>query len=269
MKESQTVQDNQPAQDFQTLTFTVAPDHVATITLNRPEALNAFNQAMLDEFVRVWARCREDDSIHAIVLQANGDRAFCTGVDRKQGRRRAASPWNDDDPGISLGAKQNRVWKPLVCALNGMVAGGAFYLVNEADIVIAAEDIELFDPHVSYGMTAALEPIGLLRRMPFGDVMRLALMGLDERIGAGRALAIGFVTEIVPKQALRERAHQLAKRLAAKPPVAVQGTVKALWQSMEMSASGARVIPMLYPQVGNPLARTEFSPASRPEYELR
>lgn len=254
---------------FETLTFTATPDHVATITLNRPQALNAFNQTMLEEFVRVWARCREDDAIHAIVLQANGERAFSTGVDQKQGRRRASSPWHDDDPGISLGAKQNRVWKPLICALNGMVAGGAFYLVNEADIVIGSEDLQLFDPHTSYGMTSALEPIGLLRRMPFGDVMRLALMGLDERIGAERALAIGFVTEIVPRQALRERARQLARRLADKPPIAVQGTVKAIWQSMDMSASGARVIPMLYPQVGNPLARTAFSAASRPKYELR
>ncbi len=248
---------------FETLTFTATPDHVATITLNRPQALNAFNQTMLDEFVRVWACCREDDAIHAIVLQANGERAFSTGVDQKQGRRRAASPWHDDDPGTSLGAKQNRVWKPLICALHGMVAGGAFYLVNEA------EDLQLFDPHTSYGMTSALEPIGLLRRMPFGDVMRLALMGLDERIGAERALAIGFLTEIVPKDSLRERARQLARRLADKPPIAVQGTVKAIWQSMDMSASGSRVIPMVYPQVGNPLARTAFNPASRPTYELR
>jgi enoyl-CoA hydratase/carnithine racemase len=254
---------------FETLTFTAAPDHVATITLNRPQALNAFDQTMLDEFALVWARCREDDAIHAIVLQANGERAFSTGVDQKLGRRRAASPWHDDDPGTSLGAKQNRVWKPLICALNGMVAGGAFYLVNEADIVIGSEDIQLFDPHTSYGMTAALEPIGLLRRMPFGDVMRLALMGLDERIGADRALAIGLVTEIVPKDSLRERARQLARRLADKPPIAVQGTVKAIWQSMDMTASGSRAIPMLYPQVGNPLARTAFTAASRPAYELR
>jgi enoyl-CoA hydratase/carnithine racemase len=99
--------------------------------------------------------------------------------------------------------------------------------------------------------------------------MRLALMGLDERIGAERALAIGLVTEIVPKDSLRERARQLARRLADKPPIAVQGTVKAIWQSMDMSAAGSRVIPMLYPQVGNPMARTTFTAASRPKYELR
>jgi enoyl-CoA hydratase/carnithine racemase len=254
---------------FETIEFTVTPEHVATITLNRPKALNSFNQTMLDEFVEVWRRCREDDEIHVIVLQANGDRAFSTGVDQKEGRRRASNPWHDDDPGASLGAKQNRVWKPLICALNGLVAGGAFYWVNEADIVICAEDTELFDPHTSYGMTSALEPIGLLRRMPFGDVMRFALMGLDERISADRALAIGLVTEVLPAGALRERAQELARRLADKPPIAVQGTVKAIWQSMEMSAGGSRAIPMIYPQFGNPLARTAFRAGDRPKYELR
>jgi enoyl-CoA hydratase/carnithine racemase len=254
--------------EFETVEFEVA-DHVATVTLNRPQALNSFNQAMLDEFVEVWRRCREDDGIHVVVLRANGVRAFSTGVDQKEGRRKPANPWHDEDPGTSLGARQNRVWKPVIVALHGMVAGGAFYWVNEADIVICAEDTELFDPHTSYGMTSALEPIGLLRRMPFGEVMRFALMGLDERISAQKALQIGLVSEVVAAEALRERAHELALRLAAKPPLAVQGTVKAIWQSMEMSASGTRAIPQIFPQLGNPLARTAFTPGARPKYELR
>jgi enoyl-CoA hydratase/carnithine racemase len=253
---------------FETIEFEVS-EHVATVTLNRPQALNSFNQTMLDEFVEVWRRCREDDGIHVVVLQANGPRAFSTGVDQKQGRRRPSNPWHDEDPGSSLGAKQNRVWKPLIVALHGMVAGGAFYWVNEADIVICAEDTELFDPHTSYGMTSALEPIGLLRRMPFGEVMRFALMGLDERIGAQKALAVGLVSEVVPNDSLRERAGELARRLAGKPPLAVQGTVKAIWQSLEMSASGTRAIPQIFPQFGNPLSRTAFTPGSRPKYELR
>ena len=161
-------------------------EHVATVTLDRPEVLNCFNQAMLDEFAAVWTRCRQDDDIRVVVLQANGERAFSTGVDRKQGRFRHPNPWSEDDPGFFLGAKQNRVWKPLICALHGMVAGGAFYWVNEADVVICADDTTFFDPHTSYGMASALEPLGLLSRMPFGEVMRLALFGLDERIGATR-----------------------------------------------------------------------------------
>src|ERR1700737_4550928 len=126
-------------------------EHVATITLNRPQVLNAFNQQMLDEFALIWQRCRRDDDIHVMVLRANGDRAFSTGVDRKDGRYRHPNPWSDQDPGIFLGAKQNRVWKPLICALHGMVAGGAFYWINEADVVICAAGTTFFDPHTSFG----------------------------------------------------------------------------------------------------------------------
>ena len=254
---------------YETVLFDVGDDHVATITLNRPEVLNAFNQAMLDDFADIWRRCRTDDSIHAIVLRANGERAFSTGVDRKEGRTRHPNPWSEDDPGFFLGAKQNRVWKPLICALHGMVAGGAFYWVNEADVVICSDDATFFDPHTTYGMTSALEPAGLLRRMPFGEVMRLALFGLDERISARRAYEICLVSEVVPRGELLERVHTLARRLADKPPLAVQGTVKAVWDSFHMSAAGAREIPLHYPQLGNPMSKLDFGSGDRPTFETR
>ncbi|HTK61001.1 MAG TPA: enoyl-CoA hydratase/isomerase family protein, partial [Pseudonocardia sp.] len=123
------------ATKYETVLFDVT-DNVATITLNRPEVLNSFNQAMLDDHAEIWKRCRLDDDIHVVVLRAAGDRAFSTGVDRKAGRTRHPNPWSQDDPGFFLGAKQNRVWKPLIAAVHGMCAGGAFYWVNEADVVI-------------------------------------------------------------------------------------------------------------------------------------
>ena len=255
--------------EYKTVIFEVGDDSVATITLDRPEVLNAFNQPMLDEFRDIWRRCRTDESIHAVVLRGNGDRAFSTGVDRKEGRDRHPNPWSEDDPGFSLGAKQNRVWKPLICALHGMVAGGAFYWVNEADVVICSDDATFFDPHTSFGMTSALEPAGLLRRIPLGEVLRLALFGLDERLSAQRAREICLVSEVVPKAELWERAHLLARRLAEKPPLAVQGTVKAVWDSFHMTAAGAREIPLHYPQLGNPESKLEFTAGARPPFELR
>jgi len=255
--------------DFETIEFDIGSDHVATVSLNRPEVLNAFNQEMLEDFTMMWSECRTNEAIHAVVLRANGERAFSTGVDQKAGRFRPANPFNDEDPGLHLGAKQNRVWKPLICAVHGMVAGGAFYFLNEADIIICSTDTTFFDPHTTYGMTSALEPIGLLRRIPLGEVLRLALMGLDERMSAEHARSIGLVSEVVQSDALRDRAHELARRLAEKPSIAVQGTVKAIWQSLDMSASGARTIPHLYPQVGNPLSRSAMSSEARPTYELR
>jgi enoyl-CoA hydratase/carnithine racemase len=254
---------------FKTIELTIE-DHIATVTLNRPEALNAFNQPMLDEFADLWRRCRIDDDIHVVVLQANGDRGFSTGVDRKEGRFRHPNPFSADEPGQSLGAKQNRCWKPLICAVHGLVAGGAFYWLNEADVIIAADDAEFFDPHSSYGMASALEPIGMLRRMPFGEVMRMALFGLDERISAKRAYDINLVSEVLPRSELRARAQVLAARLAAKPPIALQATVKAVWDSLHMSAQGAREIPLHYVQLANPPADVNFQPgATRPPHETR
>ena len=253
---------------FTTIDFAVDA-HVATITLDRPEVLNSFNQPMLDEFAAVWKRCRADDDIRVVVLQANGERAFSTGVDRVDGRFRHPNPYSEDDPGAFLGAKQNRVWKPLICALHGMVAGGAFYWINEADVVICADDTTFFDPHTTYGMVSALEPIGLLRRIPIGEVLRIALFGLDERVSADRAYQIGLVSEVVPRSALRDRARTLADRLAAKPPLAVQGTVKAIWDSTEMTAHGGRNIPLHYPQLTNAGTMTALTDAPRPPHELR
>ena len=254
--------------DYETVQLEVA-NHVATITLDRPEVLNAFNQAMLDEFAAIWQRCRTDDDVRVVVLRANGERAFSTGVDVNEGRHRHSNPFSEDDPGQFLGAKQNRVWKPLICAVHGMVAGGAFYWVNEADVVICADDTTFFDPHTTYGKASALEPAALLRRMPFGEVMRIALFGLDERMSADRALQVGLVSEVVPRDALFKRADVLASRLAAKPPLALQATVKAVWDSLSMSPEAARQVPLLYPQLVNPQTQVDFASAERPPFEVR
>jgi enoyl-CoA hydratase/carnithine racemase len=254
---------------YQTVTFEVGADHVATITLNRPKVMNAFNQPMLDEFGEIWRTCRADDGIRAIVLRAAGDRAFCTGVDRKEGRFRHPNPWSADDPGFWLGAKQNRVWKPLILAIHGMFAGGAFYWLNECDVAICSDDATFFDPHTSYGMASALEPAGLLRRVPFGEVMRIALFGNDERVSAARALAIGLVTEVTTRDELWDRAHVLARRLAEKPPLAVQGTVKAVWDSLSMSVEASRSVPLMYTQVANDTSKIDFAPGGERSWELR
>jgi enoyl-CoA hydratase/carnithine racemase len=256
--------------DYTTVLFDVT-DHVATITLNRPEVLNSFNQLMLDEHAEIWRRCRVDDDIHVVVLRAAGERAFSTGVDRKAGRTRHANPWSADDPGFFLGAKQNRVWKPLICAVHGMCAGGAFYWINEADVVICSDDATFFDPHTTYGMLSALEPAGLARRIPLGEAMRIALFGLDERMSAQRAYTIGLVSEVVEggREPLWERADVLARRLATKPPIAVQGTVKAVWDSMSMSPHASREMPLIYTQLSNPGTQTEFTSGPKITPEIR
>jgi enoyl-CoA hydratase/carnithine racemase len=255
---------------YQTFIYEVA-DHVATITLNRPERLNSFNQQVLEEFSAVWYEIRYDDDVHAVVLRANGDRAWSTGADVVDGIYLPDNIWSHKDPGKHLGAKQNQVWKPIVCALHGMVAGGGLYWVNESDIVICADTTMFFDPHVSYGMVAALEPIGLARRIPIGDALRMALLGLDERMSAARALQIGLVTEVVSRDQLWERAAAIAKIIAAKPPSAVQGTVRAIWETLGIPPTAAQDLGMVYTRMGALLEDQEANRVAftKPKWTLR
>jgi enoyl-CoA hydratase/carnithine racemase len=256
---------------FETVLFDVGEDGVATISLNRPDVLNAFNSSMLEEFAEIWATVKLDEDVRAIVLQAEGDRAFCTGVDVTAIPKGSDNPWFEVDPGTYLSPKINRVWKPLVCAVHGMAAGGAFYWLNEADLIIASEDATFFDPHVSYGMTAALEPIGMTRRMPLGEVLRIALVGLDERVSASRAEAIGLVNEVVPRDRLRSTARAFATALASKPPAAIQGTVRAIWESLDVGRVTALERGLAYTQIGNPIGTAEVDRASfqRPKPRIR
>ena len=257
---------------FETIELDIA-DRVATVTLNRPAVLNAFSGTMCRELQALWGQLRASEEVNAVVLQANGDRAFCTGIDRRDGLQQADSPWLKEDPGTYVGPKTNRMFKPIITAVQGMCAGGAFYLLNESDIIICSEDATFFDPHVTYGMVASLEPLGLARRIPYGEVMRWTLLGLDERMSATRAHAIGLVSEVLSTSQLRSRARDLAVRIAAKPGVATEGTVKAVWEGMDLTRDQAQKLGLHYPYLGNDLgmaiAERQFGSGPRPAHEVR
>lgn len=237
------------------------PDKVATVTINRPEQMNSFTRAMCRTFAALWKELAEDDAVSAIVLQAAPGRAFCTGMDVWDPEDILGSPhvWNKQDPGELLGPKFNQCWKPVIMAVHGMCAGGAFYWLNEADIVICSEDATFFDPHVTYGLVAAVEPAGLRWRIPLGDVLRMSLMGNDERITANTAREMRLVSEVVPSDTLRERAHEIAATIAAKPSVATQGTVRAIWESLDATRKSSLAQSLKYCIIGNELGQAEVS----------
>ncbi len=143
----------------------------------------------------------------------------------------------------------------MVTAVHGLCCGGAFYWLNESDIILCSDDAQFFDPHVTYGLVAAVEPIGLRFRLPLGEVLRMMLLGNDERIAAETALRIGLVSEVTARDRLWERAHGLAAKIATKPTVAVQGTVRAIWESLELPRSAALSHALNYCLLGNPIAQ--------------
>jgi enoyl-CoA hydratase/carnithine racemase len=253
--------------DYRTIGYETSADRVATITLERPEVLNAFDRQMCEEIEDAWSRIKADPEVHAVVLRAAGERAFCVGLDVNKSFGQPDDVWNHVDPGELLSPKWQKVWKPVVCAVQGMCTAGAFYFVNEADIVICSEDATFFDSHVSGGMVSALEPVGLMRRIGLGETLRVALMGNDERISATTALRIGLVTEVVDRSALWARAHELAALIAAKPSSATQGTVRAIWESLDRPYRAAMEQGLIYTRLGNPIGLAEIAegaPERRP-----
>jgi enoyl-CoA hydratase/carnithine racemase len=260
-----------PVTAYETILYETSGDHVATITLDRPEVLNAFDRRMCQEMRDAWRRARDDSSVHAVVLRGAGDRAFCAGLDTTKPYGQPDDVWNHEDPGELLSPKWQQLWKPVVCAVHGICTAGAFYLVNEADIVICSEDAKFFDSHVTYGLVSAVEPVGLMRKVGLGETLRIALSGNDERVTSATALRIGLVTEVLPREELWERAHTIAAGIARKPVAATQGTVRAIWESLDRPYRVAMQQGFLYTRLGNPIGAAEVAEkgADRPEPRCR
>jgi len=285
--------------EFETLQYEEAGG-VAWVTLDRPEVLNSFNTTMQRELRSLWRWLRRHDDVRVVVLTGAGDKAFCTGIDRSEamaegpragrpGRPGPAgpaeadetvhigsgtTPFMFDDPGENLGPKSNDLWKPVIAAVNGIACGGAFYMLGEVDFIIAAEHATFFDPHLTFNMAASFEPLQMTGRMPFGDLVRLTLLGSEERMSAQRALQIGLVTEVVPGAELHERAAWAAGVIAKAHPVAVQGTLRALWAGRELSRGQALGLGWAFVGLGNdPEALAEgqsrFASGQRVEWRLR
>ena len=234
--------------DYETIIYEER-DGVAYVTLNRPEALNSFDSTMCREVKDVWRSLRANDDVRCAVLTGAGERAFCVGIDRnapdtyvvfeKSTLYGTSNNYMYDDPGKDLGPKANDLWKPVVCAVNGMACGGAFYMIAEADIIIAAEHATFFDPHVTYGQAAVYEPIMLRQHISLGNTLRMALLGARERVSAQTALQIGLVTQVVPATDLAATAEWLGESIASLDPFVSAGTLRAVWAANDLGRLGA------------------------------
>ncbi len=217
--------------EFETVSYAV-DDGIAIITLDRAERLNAVNGAMGEELPQVWEKFRDDPAALVGIVTGSGSRAFCTGADVAD-----LPQMITDDEGNALPesvrwtAMQNDVWKPVICAVNGDVLGGGLHFVAESDVVIASEDARISDPHVSVGLTSAIETIALARRIPIGAVLRLALGGRNVGMDAQRAYELGMFDEICPAEEVLDRALALARKMCRNSPSAMEHTKRAIWSA--------------------------------------
>jgi enoyl-CoA hydratase/carnithine racemase len=270
---------------YETLLFN-KDDGIAWVSLNRPQVRNAINMRMQEELRDLWHDLRYDDEVRCVVLTAEGE-SFCTGIDRSEAVSEEntdamaagnypgyPTPWMYDDPGRDIGPKHRDLWKPVIAAVQGMACGGAFYILGEVEFIIASDDATFFDPHVTYGMTAAFEPIQMLAKMPFQEIMRMSLLGIDERMSAERAREIGLVTEVVPRDDLRERAAWAARIIADAPAIAIQGTMRALWTALEVSRQQGIEVANLFTRIGSDAeafkeGQRRFASGKRSQWRLR
>jgi len=212
-------------------------ERVATITLDNPTALNAFDHPMCLELERIWADVEANRDVVCAILTGAGEKAFCTGWDVTSlatGESQKLVPgdrWSA--PYGHITALQNRCWKPVITAVNGVCNGGGLHFIADSELVIAAESATFLDTHVAVGLPSALEPAGLARRIPLERVFRLALLGKSGRMSAQEAHEIGLVGEVLASAELMPRARETAAIIAQYSPTALARSKRAIWESLD------------------------------------
>lgn len=195
---------------------------------------------MAGELRRAWEDVKANPDVVCAIVTGAGERAFCTGMDVADvadGSAREEAARMEREEGkpfyAYLTAIQNRCWKPVITAVNGMVVGGGLHFIADTDLIVCAEHATFFDTHVKVGLIAGLEPVGLARRIPLEQVLRMALLGGSERMTAQQALAFGLVGEVVPQEQLLPRARELAAKIAEHSPTALARSKQAIWESLD------------------------------------
>ena len=203
-------------------------DGVATLTLNRPEALNAFNSEQLRLLEQMLTEVAADPAIRAVVLTGAGERAFAAGADIRE--MAALSP----EGGLAFGRLGHAVTRavealpqPVVAAVNGFALGGGCELAIACDIRIASENAVFAQPEVSLGIPPGW---GGSQRLPrlVGPGMAAEMILTGRRVAAAEALRIGLVNRVVPLPDLMPAAAELAATIAANGPVAVRAAKRLM-----------------------------------------
>jgi enoyl-CoA hydratase len=209
-------------------------NQIAHITFNRAEKLNAYNKQMMEELVEIWKEFAADPDLRVAIITGKG-KGFCAGFDLKEG----AAGVEDISSFAPFTPKKSGVLKPVICAVNGICAGGGFRFLLESDIPICSDNAAFLDPHVSVGYMSQPEMVILSRTTGYFNALRIALMGQYERLPAQRAYDLGIVTEVVPQDQLLARAEELANTIRLNAPGALRSTIEGMWKGLDLGLSEA------------------------------
>lgn len=209
-------------------------DHVATITLNRPEARNAINGPLRDELNAAWERFRGEQDAWVGILTANGE-VFCAGADLTDSQGAvgtfAGTFW--EKPTINSFESGMELFKPTIAAVHGPCIGYGLTGLLFCDFVIASTEAVFRFPEVSIGVPTIVGAIRLPQRVGWANAMELLLTG--EPITAQRAKEIGLVWKLVEPSELQETARDWARTLTKAAPLAQRATKEVAWRSADMS----------------------------------
>jgi enoyl-CoA hydratase/carnithine racemase len=211
------------------------------VTVNRPDRLNAIDQALRAELVDLWERVRKRTDLRCIVMTGAGEEAFCVGMDLKSLVAEGGFPEVPERLADHVGINplRHEVWTPLVVAVNGVCTGAGLQFVADGDVVVASTNASFLDTHVSVGQVSALESVALVARIGLGQTLRMCLLGRHGRVDADEALRIGLVDELIDPAHLRDRSLEVARQLSGNSPNAVRLTKRAIRASLEMPQSEA------------------------------
>jgi enoyl-CoA hydratase/carnithine racemase len=218
---------------FETLIYE-KKDSIAYVTLNRPQALNAYNIQMRNDLHEVLGAIRDDSEVRVAIFKGAGEKAFCAGADLSEFLT-APSPivarqvrWKRDVWGLFLSIPQ-----PLIAAVHGYVLGSGIEIALCCDIRIASEDAQFGLPEVGLGIIPAAGATQTLPRT-IGRARALEMLLTNRWIDAEEACRIGLVNKVVQREKLLETAEEMAKKIASYNPVAVRNAKQAVMRGLEL-----------------------------------
>ena len=215
--------------------------HIAYITINRPERLNAISPPTQIELGDALIDFKNDNDSWVVIMTGTGDRAFSAGHDLKWGNEHPGeSPnwghnYQSDPERIGLaGTLPTEIWKPMIAAVNGYAAGGGMEMTLHCDIVIASEHAQFGVPEVRNvgGLPGGGGIFRLPRQVPYKIAMWMLLSG--QYLSAEYMHNVGYVNEVVPHEKLMETAESYARLLTANPPIGVQTSKEVALRSLDL-----------------------------------